>query len=189
MNDRLGWRAAFLIQIPIIAFSCILIALKVDVKLPSHVSQSALTFRAKLVRIDWLGSLTLVLGVGSLLFSISLKTSEELPFSHPLIYGFFTFGALSSIAFLLVEKYWSEEPIMPLRLLTERTPLAVALTHFWLSLGAYSMLYNLPLYFEAVKLTSATEAGMHLLPNSVGDKNSSYCLPPSDVFSFLFWVV
>jgi len=56
---------------------------------------------------------------------------------------------------------------MPLRLLKQRTPLAIAVTNFLVSVAAFSTLYNVPIYFTAVKLASAENAGLHILPNAV----------------------
>jgi len=163
LNDRLGWRWAFLIQIPILFISYFIVLFKVNVKLPT-VPQTALE---KIKRIDYLGSLTLVLAVGCSLLGISLNTSEELPWSHPAVWGLLVAGGISAVAFVLVEKYVAVQPVMPMRLFTRRTPFFVAMTNLFVSISAFSGLYNVPLYFSAVRLTTATESGLHLLPNSI----------------------
>jgi len=45
--------------------------------------------------------------------------------------------------------------------------LAVSISNLLLSMSAFSMLYNAPLYFSAVRLTSSAMAGFHLLPHSI----------------------
>lgn len=156
-------RWAFLVQLPLLAVSFVLVIWKANIKVPDQPS----TLRAKMARIDWLGSLTLVTSVASLLLSVSLKSAEELPWSHPLVWGLFITFIVAGAAFVLVEIYVSPEPIMPMRLLVQRTPLAVALSNFFTSITAYSIIYNIPLYFSAVRLQSASEAGLHLLPQAV----------------------
>ncbi|KAH7918833.1 vacuolar amino acid permease [Leucogyrophana mollusca] len=165
VNDTLGWRAAFLLQAPLLVLSFILVALKVNIKLSDEIQHQSVY--AKLRRIDFLGSFTLVGAVAGMLLGFSLKTTEELPWSHPLIVGLFAGSVLFWVAFLLVEARWAPYPVMPLRLITQRTPLAVSLTNFLGSMTAFSMLYNVPMYFSAVRLNSSTNAGMHLLPHSV----------------------
>ena len=93
--------------------------------LPSEVQ--SLPLKEKLLRIDFGGSITLVIMVGSLLLGFSLKTTEEMPWSSPLIAGLFVTSAVFAVAFLVVEKYWAHSPVMPLRLLKQRTALAVSL--------------------------------------------------------------
>ncbi|KAG1753863.1 vacuolar amino acid permease [Suillus paluster] len=165
VNDTLGWRAAFLLQAPLLLISFILVALKVNIKLSDEI-QNQSTY-SKLQRIDFMGSFTLVVAVAGLLLGFSLKTTEELPWSHPLIWGLFCTSAVFWVAFILVEARWAPYPVMPLRLITQRTPLAVSLANFLSSITAFSMLYYVPMYFSAVRLDSSTNAGLHLLPHSV----------------------
>ncbi|KIO33965.1 hypothetical protein M407DRAFT_17228 [Tulasnella calospora MUT 4182] len=163
INDHIGWRWAFLIQVPFLVASMILISIFVNVHLPTQ-SQ---TTREKLVRIDYLGSTTLVIGVGSLLLAITLKTAEGFSWDNPWVWGLFTVGTVFSTGFVYVEGWVAKEPIMPLRLLKQRTAFAVAVTNLLISIIAFSMLYNVPIYFTAVQLMSAENAGLHLLPNAV----------------------
>ncbi|QRV76673.1 major facilitator superfamily transporter [Ceratobasidium sp. AG-Ba] len=163
INDTFGWRAAFLIQIPILVMSAIVIVLKVNIKLPD----SEQTTRQKLARIDYAGSFTLVVCVGCLLLGLSLKTSEDLAWNSPFVIGLLCTSAVFAVCFVYAEARWAPEPVMPLRLLSQRTPLSVALSNFWASCVAFSMLYNVPLYFSAVRLKSAADSGFHLLPNAI----------------------
>ncbi|CAE6457605.1 unnamed protein product [Rhizoctonia solani] len=158
INDTLGWRAAFLIQIPILILSAIVITFKVNIKLP----ETKQTARQKLARIDYAGSFTLVVCVGSLLLGLSLKTSEDLEWSSLTVTGLLCLSAVFAVAFVSVEAKWAPEPVMPLRLLTMRTPLFVALSNFCVSCNAFAMLYNVPLYFSAVRMNSASESGKYL---------------------------
>ncbi|OBZ77059.1 Multidrug resistance protein fnx1 [Grifola frondosa] len=171
MNDAFGWRSAFLLQMPLLVFSFVLVALKVSIKLPDEVeSQST---HAKLRRIDFFGSFTLVGTVGCLLLGLSLKSTEEMPWSHPVIWGLLVASVVFGGLFVAVETYYSPYPVMPMRLIKQRTPLAVSLSNFFGSVAAFSMLYNVPLYFSAVKLNSSTDAGLHLLPHSVAISTGS----------------
>jgi hypothetical protein len=84
-----------------------------------------------LAGIDWAGSSTLVGCVGSLLLALSLKTTEEYRWDHPLITGLLVGSVVFGVLFFLVEKYWAVNPIMPLRLVVQRTPLFVSLTSLY----------------------------------------------------------
>ncbi|KAK0231094.1 vacuolar amino acid permease [Armillaria fumosa] len=171
INDVFGWEAAFYFQTPLLLFSFILVSVKVNIQLPYEVQNQ--TLYEKLRRIDGMGSLTLVGTVGCLLLGFSLKTTEEMPWSHPIIYGLFIASTVFGVFFILVEKYWSPYPVMPLRLITQRTPLSVSIANLFGSMAAFSMVIYLSLcrnmtaqYFSAVRLYSATESGLHLLPHS-----------------------
>ncbi|KAF4620026.1 hypothetical protein D9613_005492 [Agrocybe pediades] len=130
-------------QTPILLFSFVLVATKVNIKLPDEVQNQRLS--DKLRRIDYLGSLTLVGAVGCLLLGFSLKTTEEMGWSDPIIVVLLALSVIFSFSFVMVEKHWAPFPVMPLRLITKRTPLAVSLSNLFMSMSAFSMLYNAPL--------------------------------------------
>ncbi|KAL9712790.1 hypothetical protein Ac2012v2_004027 [Leucoagaricus gongylophorus] len=171
VHDTFGWRTAFFMQAPIFVFSFILVIAKVNIRLPSEIQNQSLS--EKLQRVDVLGSVTLVAAVGLLLLGFSLKTTEELAWSHPLIISLFGFSITFGLGFVYVEKHWAPYPVMPLRLMAQRTPLAVSLSNLFTSMTAFSMLYNVPLYFSAVRLEPAAKAGLHLLPHSVAISTGS----------------
>ena len=83
----------------------------------------------KLRRIDFLGSVTLVGMVGCALLGVSLKTTEELEWSDPLIVGLFVVSAVCGCLFVWTESRLAPYPVMPLRLITRRTPLFVSLSN------------------------------------------------------------
>lgn len=170
-NDTFGWRSAFLFQIPVLLVSFILIVVKVDIPLPPAVR--SLSVRTKLRRIDYLGSLTLILTIISLLLGLSLKSTEELPWSHPVVWGLITASGVWATCFAIVEAKVAVYPVMPLRLIKMRTPLAVSLANFFGSAAAFSMIYNVPLYFSAVRLNTSADAGLHLLPHSIAISTGS----------------
>ncbi|WRT67216.1 uncharacterized protein IL334_004182 [Kwoniella shivajii] len=199
ISDHFGWRIAFNIQVPLLLINSALIYTFIRIEhrpppLPSTTASGSASisstngpsndtdlakkvkspnWRKQLGRIDWLGSLTLALAVGSLLLSMSIKTSttksdgSDYKFSDPLIWGLFLTSTVFTVIFILIEGYYSNEPILPLQLLTRQTPLAVAISSFTMVLGQYSILYNLPLFFTVVQSRSSSSSGAHLLPNSI----------------------
>ena len=120
-----------------------LVSTKVVIPLPEGVR--SLTLRTKLKRIDFLGSSTFVLTTGCALLGLSLKSTEELPWSHPLIWGLISVSIVWGAAFIIVETKIAAYPVMPIRLVKQRTPLAIAIALFFASIGSFSMVYNVPL--------------------------------------------
>ncbi|KIR32735.1 multidrug resistance protein fnx1 [Cryptococcus deuterogattii MMRL2647] len=195
ISDNFGWRLAFHIQVPLLVLNAVLIHTFVIVpqqepspappsnsssrsaildSLPTSKPANRLqTWKTKLARIDYLGSFTLALTVSSLLLAMSIKTSatkfdgSDYAFSDPIIWGLFVCSGLFAITFLLVESRYSPEPILPLKLLTRRTPVAIALSSFTMVTVQFSVLYNIPLFFTIVQQRSSSSSGAHLLPNSI----------------------
>jgi len=113
------------------------VACKVNIPLSEETRQQSLS--EKLRRIDGWGSLALVIAVGCALLGFSLKTSEELSWTHPVVYGLLTLSLVATVCFVIVEKYWAPYPVMPLRLITKRTPLAVSICNLLSSMSAFSV--------------------------------------------------
>ena len=137
----------------------ILVSIKVNIPLPEEVR--TLPLRTKLRRIDFVGSLTLVLTVGCLLLGLSLKSTEELAWSHPLVYGLISASGVWGVIFVVVEVRVAAYPVLPIRLIKQRTPLAVSFANFFACASAYSMIYNVPLVRSQDQLTS----GLWLIPS------------------------
>lgn len=106
-----------------------------------------------LKRIDWLGAFLIITSVclrpisispsladlftrsiskvTSLMLSLSLHSASGLPFSHPAVYGLLGLFVASTIGFWACETYHATEPLIPMSLLTMRTP-SLVLTAFLL---------------------------------------------------------
>ncbi|KAJ1027849.1 hypothetical protein NDA13_003302 [Ustilago tritici] len=165
MNDTLGWRRAFLIQIPLLLMDYVLAFIFVNVKTPNALVQQSKW--EKLKSIDFNGAFSLVLGLSSTLISLSLMSANDLHISNPFVWGGFSIGFTSISFFFYAEAKIARNPILPLRLITQRSGAAVAFANFCLSIVSFGTLYHFPLYFQAVKLETPSLAGLHLIPNSI----------------------
>ncbi|KAI9510420.1 MFS general substrate transporter [Russula earlei] len=171
MNDAFGWRYAFLFQIPILAFSFVLVTWKVSIPLSQDVKDEPLYLKMR--RMDFAGSAALAATVCCLLLAFTFKSTESLPWSHPLVYGLLIASVGFGVLFVAVEAFWAPYPVMPLYFITQRTPLAVSLSNLFCSMSSFSMIYNVPLYFSTVRLNSSADAGLHLLPHSIAISTGS----------------
>lgn len=150
INDAIGWRWAFYIQVPVLACSSVLVYLNVRYDLPTPPSsgtstpvpgRSKVSTMALLKRIDFAGSFLLAGWVGSALLAISLKTNstdvDAYSWTDPTILGLFAASAVLFAIFLLVELKLAAEPVMPFELLNRRTPVSVALNNFLISIVTF----------------------------------------------------
>jgi MFS family permease len=161
LSDTFGWRYAFAVQVA----PCAIASVFVWFVLGSGDEGQEGDWREKAKRIDYLGSLSLIVAVGSLILALSMKTSDDFAWSDTPIWGLLVASLLGAVAFLFIESKVAQ-PILPLSLLGRRTPLAVALSSLTVAMNQFSILYNIPLFFSTVKLASAGVAGMHILPYS-----------------------
>jgi hypothetical protein len=101
----------------------------------------------KLKRIDFLGCFLLAIWVGSALLAVSLKTNstdlDAYRWDSPIILALFGVAAGVFVIFMLVEKYVAAEPVLPLELLTSRTPVAVAINNLLISVLGFGTVGHL----------------------------------------------
>ncbi|KAJ7729775.1 vacuolar amino acid permease [Mycena metata] len=169
ITDLFGWRAAFLLQIPLFVLAFILTSYNIRYVTPGK-SKSR---KEVLKRIDYLGSLTLLISVGSLLLFLSTRYNESLPWSDTRVIVPLVLGIVFFVLFLVVEIYVAPEPVMAPFLLQQRIPVLISASNFLVSACNFSVTYFFPMWFQVVTLESASTAGLHLMPNSVSMSTGS----------------
>ncbi|KAG0281873.1 hypothetical protein BGZ95_007931 [Linnemannia exigua] len=156
-TDHASWRWAFFINLPIGALTILAV-----VKL-LHLPHATGSFKEKVKRIDILGSITLVAGLVLVLLPLNWGGSTY-AWNSPLIIGLFCAGFAVLALFCLIEWKQAAEPIIPFRLFTVRTNVAVFAASFFLGMGFFGVMFFMPLYFQIVRQESATAAGLEMLP-------------------------
>ncbi|KAI0354395.1 MFS general substrate transporter [Trametes cingulata] len=166
LADSVGWRWAFLIQVPLTALAILSVGL--GLKLPRS---STREFRAKLARIDFAGAGTLVLAVFTLLFG--LDRGGNVAWKDRLTIASLVASALFSIAFATVELRWAREPFAPKRIVANRALVASYLCNLFSSGATITLVYHISLYLQAVRGASASDVGLILLPTIFGGVTGS----------------
>jgi predicted MFS family arabinose efflux permease len=162
MNDHFSWRWAFYIQVPFIVLAGILAWVFIDIPVKGNESAAE-----RIKRVDFLGAITLCLTLVLLLLGLN-SGGNIVPWNHPLVYVSLPLSGLSLIAFVYIEDQVAKEPVIPVRLLLDRTVASACLTNWFLTMAVFSLFYYVPIYFQIVQGLSATEAGTRLVPQSVG---------------------
>jgi hypothetical protein len=112
---------AFLGQAPLTLAGMLLIAWKLEVKPRAEVTKSneSATIGSKLKRIDFVGAFFLSTTILSAMLVLDMG-GEKVPWSSPLIFILVGSSITAAAFFYFIEKYWANEPIFPLRLLSHR---------------------------------------------------------------------
>ncbi|KIM80081.1 hypothetical protein PILCRDRAFT_98046 [Piloderma croceum F 1598] len=163
ISDWIGWRWAFLIQMPLFFVSLGLTQYNLHYVTPGK-SKSA---KEVLKRIDYGGSFTLLMAVGSILVFLSTRYNEERPWKDTSVIVPLVLAGLFAIAFVLVELFLAPEPVLAPFLLKQKIPVLIGLSNYLVALCNFTVMYFFPMWFQTVALTSAATAGLHLMPNSV----------------------
>lgn len=159
MNDAFNWRWAFLIQVPFVLVSAVLVFFTIDI--PIKKSETS-----KLKRVDFLGAFTLVCSLVLLLIGLN-SGGNLVPWTHPLVLTTLPLAIVFLGLFVYVEDRIASEPIIPVRLLLDRTCACACLTLWFQTMSVWIIVYYGPIYFQ-VRGYSASQAGLRLIPNSIG---------------------
>ncbi|KAA6413439.1 MAG: MFS multidrug transporter [Lasallia pustulata] len=160
VNDVWGWRVAFLVQVPFTVISGILVFFTVKVPVKQ-------TEKSPWERIDFLGATTMIVTLVLLLLGLN-SGGNIVPWTHPLVLTTLPLSAIFAVIFVYVESYIATEPVIPVKLMLNRTVFAACLTNWFTSMALYALLFYGPIYFQ-VKGFSTTQAGIRLVPQAIGN--------------------
>ena len=155
LTDSFSWHWVFFVNLPIG-----ILALAVIGRLLPNIKG-----RRRDIRIDYLGVITLTLGLMPIL--VGLTVAETSQWSDPAVWGSIAAGVVFLAVFVMVEAR-TAEPIIPLHLFRNRTFSASMVSIFLATFGFGAAIIFLPLYFQIVEGSSATASGYKLLPFLVG---------------------
>ena len=106
-------------------------------------------------RIDWPGAVALVVGLVPLL--IVAEQGREWGWGSGRSLACYVIGAVGLVAFLLAERWYGDEALLPLRLFRGRTFAVGSATSFILGMAMFGGLLTLPLYLQIVKGAGADQ--------------------------------
>lgn len=159
VSDVWGWRVAFLAQVPFVVVSGILVFFLV--RIPPKKSD-----KSRLSRVDFLGSFILL--VTLILFLLGINSGGNVvPWTHPLVLISLPLSLVTLAIFVYAEAYVASEPVIPVKLLLNRTVAAACLTNWFTTMAYFMITFYIPIFFQ-VKGLSTTAAGMRLIPQSIG---------------------
>ena len=152
--DTLGWRVAFLINVPLLAF-----ALWATL---AHVQESRDTETTG--RFDWLGALVAALAVGGLAFGVIRGQAND--WNDPAAWIAIAIGVVSLIAFpILMAK--RPNPLVPLELFRSRAFASINLATFFIYGGLYVTFFYQAVVLQGVLGYTALGAGLVGLPSGL----------------------
>ncbi|HEY8135815.1 MAG TPA: MDR family MFS transporter [Candidatus Limnocylindrales bacterium] len=151
ITDNFGWPWIFIVNVPIALISLFVIfRLLPAIKRPEAARN-----------IDYVGAALFTAAIGPFLVGLSNKASAD--WTDPWVGGLMLVGIIFGLVFL----WWEsrvEEPIVVLPLFRIRTFTISVLAMFLMSFGFLTAIVYLPLWFQVVHGSTATESGYQLLP-------------------------
>lgn len=150
-----GWRWIFWVNVPL-GILALAVVFK-NLHLP-HTRQSR--------RIDYPGALTLIAFLVPLL--IVAEQGRTWGWASTGAVVCYVIGAVGFVAFILAERAYRDDALLPLRMFGNRTFSVSAVSSVVVGMGMFGGLLLLPQYLQIVHGSSATEAGLQMIPLVLG---------------------
>ncbi|PSR78439.1 major facilitator superfamily domain-containing protein [Coniella lustricola] len=158
-----GWRLAFLVQVPVVVASGLLVFFLVKVP-PKVSSKSALS------RIDFLGAFFIMSFLVILLLGLNAG-GNLVPWNDPLVLTTLPLALVLFVGFILWESR-KAEPIIPVNLLVQRTVFTACMTNWTCTMANTILIFYVPIYLQVLGYTP-TQSGFRILFGSLGVSFSS----------------
>lgn len=152
---------SFLLQIPFVVIG--LVNIFIGFEKDSSTKEGG--WRKKVQRIDFLGAILITLAVSSLL--LGLEQAPHDTWSFPSTIEYLSASVVLFAAFIYVEMNVAAEPFAPKHVLFARNVGSAIVCNFLLYGCWLSVLYQLPLYWQAVDGASPSTTAVRLLPGFV----------------------
>lgn len=157
--DRVGWRWVFALDVPLGLGAALLCG--------RHLPRREHNPGEKLPRLDVPGSLLLIAAVVPLLLSLPSRSSHATHALDALRGPALLLSATMFVLLALVERR-AAQPLLPPVLFTRRNFVAAAAAAFVSGAGLYATAIFVPLFVQGGLHKSATEAGLTMLPMTLG---------------------
>lgn len=162
-NSSMGWRLAFLVQVPIVAISGLLVYFLV--KVPPKMSN-----KSYLSRIDFVGAFLTMSFLVVLLLGLNAG-GNLVAWTDPLVLTTLPLSLVLLISFVVWESR-NAQPIIPVRLLIHRTVLTACITNLVCTMANTTLIFYVPMYLQVLGY-SPTQSGLRILFGSLGVSISS----------------
>lgn len=152
VTDVLSWHWVFWINLP----------LGITALWLSNRALKLVPFRRRPAKIDYGGAAILVAGVTSWLLLLTWGGTEY-PWFSPEIIGLFVAG-VGLIVLLALYEQRQPDPLLPPRLFRNQVFVCGSLISFFASLGMFSCIFLLPLFFQLIRGADASGSGQMVMP-------------------------
>ena len=151
LTDNVGWHWIFLVNLPVGA-----VALAVIWRLLPSVSHPE-----RDISIDYLGAAAFTAAIVPIMLGLTNKQTGD--WTDPAVGGLLLLGAILLGVFVWIET-WARDPILKLSLFRNRAFTASVAATAMIAFGFFGGIVFIPLWFQAVLGSSATESGYQILP-------------------------
>jgi EmrB/QacA subfamily drug resistance transporter len=161
ITDNANWRWVFYVNLPVGIVALIVLILW----LPANISQRTTEARglAAFKRIDFAGAFTAAGGTVCLLLGLTWGGTAY-PWDSVQVIGILVAAAVLFVTFIVVERFFAVEPILPLDLFKNQIFAAGAALSLLVGMALFAVVIYLPLFLQGVLGQSPTNSGAAITP-------------------------
>ncbi|KAI9291570.1 MFS general substrate transporter [Neoconidiobolus thromboides FSU 785] len=160
LTEKASWRWCFYINIPICLIAMFVIGF--FLRLPT----SKENMKEKLARVDYLGSITLLIFTSLIVLGLNWG-GQQYPWNSAAVIVSLCLGIAFLLLFIFFQWKVSKEPIIPAHVLV-RNVISADITAFFNGGVFFATIIYLPLYYQIVHQESAINSGLELLATMLG---------------------
>ncbi|KAF7718692.1 MFS-type toxin efflux pump [Penicillium ucsense] len=160
-TDRVTWRWCFYINLPIGGFTMVVLFFLLRVPAPRALQSSG--WKQELLGLDPLGTVLFLPSIICFLLALQWGGSTY-AWDNGRIIALLVLSGLLMILFVLVQIRLKDTATVPPAIFKQRSILSGVVFVACVGGGLISMLYTLPLWFQAVRSTSAVKSGIDTIP-------------------------
>ncbi|RVX71249.1 hypothetical protein B0A52_04823 [Exophiala mesophila] len=164
-TDHVSWRWCFYINLPIGAVTVALITFFFST--PPAAKPEVATTREKILQMDLPGTFTIMVAIVCYLLAMQWGGATKSWSDGSVIATLVVFG-LATIVFVVIEYFQGDRALLQGRLLKDRTIAVMSFYIFLVAGGFFTLLYYLPIYFQAARNVSAAQSGVNNIPLVLG---------------------
>lgn len=165
-TDGPGWRWCFYINLPFGAIVFVLLVFFLHIP-QEMLKREPTTFRQKITRMDPIGTLCFLPAIICLLLALQWG-GVDYAWSNARIIALLVLAGILLIAFISVQWWMGDNATVPGRIFLNRSIIAGSWFQFFNGAAMQTLVYFLPLWFQAIKHASAVKSGIMLLPLVLG---------------------
>jgi MFS family permease len=160
-TSKVSWRACFYFSIPIAGIALAGLVFILPPNPPPNKLEG--TFSEKIWKFDPIGNCLVAPGITFVLLAVQWG-GILYPWNSPRVIALLVVGCLLCVAFVISQIYLGETGTCPPRIMKQRSMAASTIVQVCLGAPLIITSFYIPIYFQAIKGTTANEAGKRLLP-------------------------
>ena len=162
-TDKVSWRWCFYINLPLGAVTAVALVFFLDPPPRQARPGAGETLRQKVMHFDPIGNIIFLPCIVCILLALQWGGTTY-PWSDGRIVALLVLFGLLLVAFAGVQLWMGEDATVPVRIARQRSVGSAAIFTACVGAAFFTMVYYLPIWFQAIRGASATDSGIDTLP-------------------------